>query len=73
MPSGVEQLKADVTYAKNLTRDDEFLSFDQKYLVDQQLRSLLDKPIGYFDFKNQVVKIFLKQKSDIIEVDRGNN
>lgn len=67
LPSGVEQLKADVTYAKNLTRDDEFLSFDQKYLeFDQQLRSLLDKPGGYFDFKNQVVKIFEIKKSDII-------
>jgi len=57
-----------VTFSYNLTKEDELLNFNNDtWLLLRQLNGLLDEPGGAFYFKNQRIKVYKMQKSDIIK------
>ena len=54
------------TYAYNISKEEEFISFDKTYdLVDRYIRSLIDRPVGYGIIDGNKIKIHGVKRSDI--------
>ncbi len=63
----IPQEESNVTFAKTLTYDDEFLTFNQKTVdVVNKIRGLSPEPGAYASINNQKIKIYKAKKSDII-------
>lgn len=56
------------TYAYNISKKEEFISFDKKYDdVDSHIRSLIDKPVGYGIIDGQKIKLHGVKRSEILK------
>lgn len=54
------------TYAYNVSKEEEYISFDRLYAdVDRHIRSLIDKPVGYGIVENSKIKIHGVKRTDI--------
>lgn len=63
----ISQNEEEVTYSFNLDLNDETLNFNKETnLVLRQLNGLLDEPGGAFYFKDERIKVYKLEKSDII-------
>ena len=55
-----------VTYAYNVSKKEEFISFDRDYdTVDSHIRSLISKPVGYGIVDGKKIKIHKCKRSEI--------
>ena len=55
------------TYAYNISKEEEFISFNKSYdEVDSHIRSLIDRPMGYGIIENQKIKLHGVKRSNII-------
>ena len=68
LPIGTSQDVSKVTFAYTLKREDEHLRYDQtcEQFINQ-MRALLDQPVGHILVKDMPVKIYDAKKSDIIK------
>ena len=54
------------TYAYNISKEEEYISFDKSYdLVDRHIRSLIDRPVGYGRVDGNKIKIHGVKRTDI--------
>lgn len=57
------------TYAYNISKQEEFISFNKTYdLVDRYIRSLIDRPVGYGIIDGNKIKIHGVKRTSIKEV-----
>lgn len=62
----VAQDNEKATYAYNISKAEEFISFDKNYDdVDAHIRSLIDKPVGYGLINDNKIKLHDVKRSDI--------
>ena len=56
------------TYAYNISKKEEFISFNKSYDdVDSHIRSLIDKPVGYAIIGGQKIKLHGVKRSEFLE------
>ncbi len=64
-PSEVQD-EALVTYAYNISKEEEYISFDRSYsTVSAHIRSLIDRPVGYGIVDSEKIKFHSIRESDI--------
>lgn len=67
----VQQNPEDVSFAYTIKRSDEHLDFNQNAdAIVNKIRGLSPEPGGYVHFKNQLIKFYRAQISDIIDVEQ---